>query len=63
MQEHPPDRAVLPAWAWDQATEESSDEADPAEIEEHAWAIVRAVREVENERHDEYDDPDQGGEG
>jgi len=30
--------------------------------EEHAGAIVRAAREVENERDDEYDDPDQGGE-
>ncbi len=30
--------------------------------EEHAGAIVRAAREVENERDDEDDDPDQGGE-
>lgn len=63
MQEQPANRPVLPAWAWDQATDELSDETDPAVIEDHAWAIVRAAREMENERHDEDDDPDQGGEG
>ena len=61
--EEPTDRPVLPAWALAQATDELYDVADPAVIEEHAWEIMRAAREVEDERHDEYDDPDQGGEG
>ena len=36
--------------------------ADPPAIAERAWELVRDAEERESERHDEYDDPDQGGE-
>lgn len=48
-----------PEWALDQATDEMDDAQDPRALAERAWEIVR---EREDERHDEYDDPDQGGE-
>jgi hypothetical protein len=30
---------------------------------ERAWRLVRDVEQREAERHDQFDDPDQGGEG
>jgi hypothetical protein len=52
-----------PRWALDQATEEA-DEGDQGEsIAGHAWELVRAKQQRTDERHDQYDDPDQGGEG
>ena len=48
-----------PDWAVDEATDELYDVKDPHAITERAWELVR---EREDERHDEYDDPDQGGE-
>jgi hypothetical protein len=35
---------------------------DDAAVVVRAWEIVRAARQLEEERHDEYDDPDLGGE-
>ncbi|HKG50727.1 MAG TPA: hypothetical protein VKB14_09820 [Actinomycetales bacterium] len=52
-----------PDWAVDQSTDELYDEQDPAVIEERAWKLVRDAEQRDDERHDEYDDPDQGGEG
>ena len=51
-----------PGWAVDQATDEQYDAADPPAIAERAWELVRDAEERYSERHDEYDDPDQGGE-
>lgn len=47
-----------PDWAVQQATDELGD-VDPAEIERRARKIARRLH---RERHDEYDDPDEGGE-
>jgi hypothetical protein len=35
---------------------------DPHAIAERARKLMRDAEEREDERHDEYDDPDQGGE-
>ena len=55
---HPP----VPAWALQQATDELYDVDGPAVISQQARQIASEAREREDERHDEYDDPDQGGE-
>jgi hypothetical protein len=49
-----------PEWALDQAAQEV-DEGES--IAARAWELVREKRQRYDERHDEYDDPDQGGEG
>jgi hypothetical protein len=49
-------------WAVDQATAELYDVDDPDVISERAQELVREAEQREDERHDEYDDPDQGGE-
>lgn len=53
----------VPSWAVQQATEELYDVEDPAVITERAREIERDRQQHEDERHDEYDDPDEGGEG
>ena len=50
--------AHLPDWALGQATNEMDDEGSAA-IDKRAWELVH---DFENERHDEDDDPDRGGE-
>lgn len=57
---HPQDP---PGWALDQAAKELYDVEDRSVIVERAWEIARAAQQLEDERHDEYDDPDEGGEG
>ena len=61
-----PDEATptppIPAWALQQATEELYDVDDPDVISQRAEQIAREAHEREDERHDDYDDPDQGGE-
>jgi hypothetical protein len=52
----------IPAWALEHAREELYDVRDPAVIEERAREIARERQDHEDERHDEYDDPDEGGE-
>lgn len=52
-----------PDWALEQATNELHDEPNPEAIVSRAREIARDAQEREDERHDEYDDPDQGGEG
>jgi hypothetical protein len=49
-------------WAIDQATTELYEVDDPDVILERARELVREAEQLEDERHDEYDDPDQGGE-
>jgi hypothetical protein len=51
-----------PGWAVEEARNELYDVDDPAAIAERAQEIADAAQEREDERHDEYDDPDQGGE-
>ncbi|WP_270887486.1 hypothetical protein [Pedococcus sp. 5OH_020] len=50
------------AWALDHATRELYDESDSAVVVAHAWDLMRAAQDLEDERHDGDDDPDQGGE-
>jgi hypothetical protein len=58
-----PSTASTPAWAVQQATEEMYNIKDADVIAQRAREIARAGQQREDERHDEYDDPDQGGEG
>jgi hypothetical protein len=51
-----------PGWAVDQATADLYDVKDPHVIATRARELARQAEEREDERHDEYDDPDQGGE-
>jgi hypothetical protein len=51
-----------PGWAVDRARAELYDVEDAAIIAERAWQLVHQAEQLEDERHDEYDDPDQGGE-
>jgi hypothetical protein len=51
-----------PDWAVDQATDELDGVDDSAAVEERAWQLVHDAEQREEERHDEFDDPDQGGE-
>jgi hypothetical protein len=52
-----------PEWALTRAGDELYDEQDPAVIRARARQIVREVQQLQDEEHDEFDDPDQGGEG
>jgi hypothetical protein len=52
-----------PGWAIERAAAELDDVEDSATILARARQIVSEVDELEDERHDEYDDPDRGGEG
>ena len=54
--------ASLPAWAVQQATEELYDIEDAEVIAQRAREIADEGQAREDERHDEYDDPDEGGE-
>ena len=54
--------ASIPAWALQRATEELYDTKDADVIAQRAREIVGESRQLEDERHDEFDDPDEGGE-
>ena len=54
--------ASIPAWAVQRATEELYDVQDAGVIARRAREIADEGQAREDERHDEYDDPDQGGE-
>jgi len=58
----PPDGRQPPPWALDQASEELDEPRDARDVRALAWRLVRESEERAGERHDEYDDPDQGGE-
>jgi hypothetical protein len=62
---HPDDQSRSPdaAPAMQQATKELADVEDVEVISERATEIARERQELEDERHDEYDNPDEGGEG
>ena len=62
-QDEVPPGAPTPQWAVEMAAEELYDVGDPEVVSRRAGEIAREAREREDERHDEYDDPDQGGEG
>jgi hypothetical protein len=47
-------------WALDQARDDQDGVQDPADNERHARDLMQ---EHDDERHTEYDDPDEGGEG
>jgi hypothetical protein len=49
-----------PRWALEQAIQEVD---DGESITDRAWELARAKRQRDDERHDQYDDPDEGGEG
>jgi hypothetical protein len=51
-----------PGWAVDQARGDLPDSADQVEVTALAWDLAASAAERFTERHDEYDDPDQGGE-
>ncbi|MGO4597138.1 hypothetical protein [Terrabacter sp. 2RAF25] len=53
-----PSRRVPPDWALARAMSDR-DENDADDLEQRAWQFVQ---DFEDERHDEEDDPDQGGE-
>ncbi len=55
----PPPPSGTPEWALEQATQEV-DEGES--IAARAWELVREKQQRDEERHDQYDDPDQGGE-
>jgi uncharacterized membrane protein len=55
--------APTPTWAVQQATEELYDVEDVEAITTRAREITRERQAREDESHDEYDDPDEGGEG
>ncbi|MDV3223505.1 hypothetical protein [Intrasporangium sp.] len=58
-----PDSTLPPApWALDRAASDLYDEVDPKVVAAHARELERAAGEIEDERHDEFDDPDEGGE-
>ncbi|GAA2020510.1 hypothetical protein GCM10009740_06150 [Terrabacter terrae] len=54
-----PEADPPPEWALAQAMNDREDD-DIAERDARAWSLVR---DFEDERHDEDDDPDEGGEG
>ena len=58
----PPNDEQLPTWAIDQATVELGDRQNQAVIAQRAREIVSDTVQRNDERHDAYDDPDQGGE-
>jgi len=58
----PQDGLQPPDWALDLANEELDEPRDTTDVTARAWRLVREAEERETERHDEYDDPDQGGE-
>lgn len=52
-----------PVWALDEASRDLYDVEDRSVIVERAWELAREAQQLHDERHDKYDDPDQGGEG
>ena len=59
LDEHPTP-APTPTWAVQQAREELYDVEDVEAITKRAQEIARERQAREDERHDEYDDPDEG---
>ena len=55
-------RQEPPGWALERARNDLFDVDDDTAILFRAWEIVRQTQQLDEERHDEYDDPDLGGE-
>jgi hypothetical protein len=64
MPEPPPNQSPEepPRWALDEARGDLPLNADQSEVTALAWRLVESAAEQLAETHDEYDDPDQGGE-
>ena len=60
--EGPPPTEEPPAWAIRQALSDLPSGSETSEVTALAWDLADAAAERFTERHDEYDDPDQGGE-
>lgn len=58
----PPASDQLPDWALERARSDLFDVDNDQAVHARAWEIVRDVQQLDDERHDEYDDPDSGGE-
>ena len=53
-----------PLWALEAARSELCDvEGDSDLVRARAWQLVNERATLDQERHDEFDDPDRGGEG
>jgi hypothetical protein len=52
-----------PGWALRQALDDLPEGSDPSAVTTLARQLADSAEERFDERHDEYDDPDQGGEG
>jgi hypothetical protein len=52
-----------PPWAVAQARDEAESGEHRSTTAERARQLQREAGQLEQERHDEYDDPDEGGEG
>ena len=59
----PRGRDQLPDWALERARSDLFDLDNDDAVFVRAWEIVREAQQLDDERHDEYDDPDSGGEG
>ena len=51
-----------PDWAVRQAADDLPEGSRESEVTALAWDLAHAAAERRNEEHDEYDDPDEGGE-
>jgi hypothetical protein len=60
--ESPPPAEEPPAWAVRQALSDLPSGSETSVVTALAWHLADAAAERFQERHDEYDDPDQGGE-
>jgi len=52
-----------PDWAVGQARSDLPDHSEEAVVTARAHELAAAAAALLEERHDEYDDPDEGGEG
>ncbi|HEX2893293.1 MAG TPA: hypothetical protein VHO29_04740 [Marmoricola sp.] len=60
--ETPRGRDALPDWALERARSDLFDVDDDDAVLLRAGEILREAQQIDEERHDEYDDPDSGGE-
>lgn len=60
----PASRRQLPLWAWQAARAELHEAPEDADlVRARAWQLVNEQATLDRERHDQFDDPDTGGEG
>jgi hypothetical protein len=58
-----PNVPPTPQWAVAQARDEAEDGESRSTTNQRARRLEREAEQLDKERHDEYDDPDKGGEG